>query len=61
MYTKYITLINMPIAIISALAVAILPSISTAMAFKDKQLVSQKVNFAFRICLLIAIPAAVGF
>lgn len=61
MYTKYIMLINMPITIISALAVAILPSISTAMALKDKQLVTQKINFAFRICLLIVIPAAVGF
>ncbi|MCB2356183.1 polysaccharide biosynthesis protein [Clostridium estertheticum] len=61
MYTKYIMLINMPITIISALAVAVLPAISTAVALKDKQLVTNKINFAFRISLLIVIPAAVGF
>ncbi|MBX4265581.1 putative polysaccharide biosynthesis protein [Clostridium estertheticum] len=61
MYLKYTTLINMPITIISALAVAVLPAISTAVALKDKQLVANKINFAFRISLLIVIPAAVGF
>ncbi|WP_304519803.1 putative polysaccharide biosynthesis protein [Clostridium estertheticum] len=61
MYLKYTTLINMPITIISALAVAVLPAISTAVALKDKQLVANKINFAFRISLLIVIPTAVGF
>ena len=61
MYSKYTTLINMPITIISALAMAVLPSISTAVALKDKLLTNEKINFAFRMSFLIAIPAAVGF
>lgn len=61
MYGKYNTLINMPITIISALAVAVLPAVSRAVALKDKKLIKSKISFAFRISFLIAIPAAVGF
>lgn len=61
MYGKYLTLINMPITIISALAMAVLPAVSKAVALKDKKLVNDKINFAFRINFLIAIPAAAGF
>lgn len=61
MYSKYITLTNMPVTIISALAMAVLPAISSAVALKDKKLINNKVQFAFRISFLIAIPAAVGF
>lgn len=61
MYSKYNTLINMPITIISALAVAVLPAVSRAVALKDKKLIKSKISFAFRISFLIAIPSAVGF
>lgn len=61
MYSKYITLINMPVTIISALAMAVLPAISSAVALKDKNLINNKINFAYRITFLIAIPATVGF
>ncbi|AGK98104.1 putative polysaccharide biosynthesis protein [Clostridium pasteurianum] len=60
MYGKYLTLINMPITIISALAMAVLPAVSKAVALKNKKLVNDKINFAFRINFLIAVPAAVG-
>jgi len=61
MYGKYMTLSNMPITIISALAMAILPAVSKAVALKDKKLIGNKINFAFKTNFLIAIPAAVGF
>jgi stage V sporulation protein B len=61
MYSKYTTLINMPITLISALAMAILPAISSAAALKDKKLVRNKIHFGFRINFIISIPAAVGF
>jgi len=58
--SQYTTLINMPIAIISSLAITILPSISSLMALKDKKAVRSKINYAFRLCLLVAVPSAVG-
>jgi len=54
------TLINVPIAIISSLAITILPSISSLMALKDKKAVRSKINYAFRLCFLVAVPSAVG-
>ena len=57
---KYTTLINVPIAIISSLAITILPSISSLMALKDKKAVKNKINYAFRLCFLVAVPCAVG-
>ncbi len=57
---KYTTLINVPIAIISSLAITILPSISSLMALKDKKAVRNKINYAFRLCFLVAVPCAVG-
>lgn len=61
MYAKYITLINVPISIISALAVAVLPAISSAVILKNKNMAKNKIIFAYKINFLIAIPSAVGF
>jgi stage V sporulation protein B len=61
MYSKYIPLLNMPISIISALAMTILPAISAAAALHDYKLLKSKMNFAFRITFMIAIPSAFGF
>jgi len=58
--SQYTTLIGVPIAIISSLAVTILPSISSLMALKDKKAVKGKINYAFRLCFLVAAPSAVG-
>lgn len=57
---KYQQLINAPIAIASALAATILPIISAAVAIKDKNQLNEKINYAFRLCFIIAIPSAVG-
>lgn len=61
MVAKYQTLMNVPIAIISTLAMTILPAISGAVAVKDKRSLSEKINYAFKMCFLISIPSAVGF
>ncbi|MDD3223570.1 MAG: polysaccharide biosynthesis protein [Clostridium sp.] len=59
-YQIFNTLINVPIAIITALAVSILPSVSRSAAVKDKEMLKKKINFAMRVCFLIAIPSAAG-
>lgn len=59
-FTKYRTLLSVPITIISALSAAVLPAISGAFALKDKRLLQNKIEYAFRFCLLVAIPSAVG-
>jgi stage V sporulation protein B len=59
-YGLFNSLINVPITIISALAVTILPAVSRAVALNDRNLVKRKINFALRVCFLIAIPSAVG-
>lgn len=58
--TKYQQLMNVPIAIISSLAAAILPALSAAAAVRDKAQLRDKINYSLRICLLIALPCAVG-
>ena len=57
---KYQQLMHVPTSIISALAMAVLPAISGAVASKDKITTQSKIKYAFRICFLIVIPAAVG-
>ncbi|MCX7921480.1 MAG: polysaccharide biosynthesis protein [Clostridia bacterium] len=57
---KYQQLMNAPIAIIAALAAAVLPAISGAIAAKDKTLAQNKANYAFRLCFLVVFPSAVG-
>ena len=58
--SQYTTLIGVPIAIISSLAITILPSISSLMAIQDKKAVRNKINYAFRLCFLVAVPSLVG-
>lgn len=57
---KFNVLINVPITVICALAAAILPAVSRAVALKDRELAKRKINFGFRLCFIISIPAAVG-
>lgn len=57
---KYQQLLNVPIAIISSLAAAILPALSGAVAVEDRDAVKSKIKYAFKMCFLIAIPSAFG-
>lgn len=61
MVNNYLQLVLVPITFITALSQAIIPSISAAMAIEDRKLVNQRVNFAIRITLMLAIPAAIAF
>lgn len=54
------SLINVPIAIVSALSAAVLPAISAAMAVGDKKLAQEKINQSIKICSIIVIPSAIG-
>ncbi|MDP4179997.1 MAG: polysaccharide biosynthesis protein [Bacillota bacterium] len=58
---KYQQLLNAPIALTVALATALLPAISAAVARNDNTQIGERVNFAFRSCFIIALPSAVGF
>lgn len=56
----YRTILGVPIALISALQISVLPSLSGSFALKDKKQIEEKINYAFRVCFLVAVPAAVG-
>lgn len=58
--TKYQTLINVPIVLISALCASVLPLIARAAVLNDKEDVKKGIDYAYKTTLLIAIPAAVG-
>lgn len=58
--TQAVGLSNIPIAIASAMASAILPSISGSFATKNKKEVNRKIHTAIKTIMFIAIPAAVG-
>lgn len=57
---KYNILINVPVSIASAMAVAIIPNIVSSFANKQIYEVKEKVEQAIKINMIIAIPAAVG-
>ncbi|AND84996.1 oligosaccharide flippase family protein [Clostridium tyrobutyricum] len=57
---KYQQLMNVPIAIISSLTMAILPAISAAAVVRDENKVKHSINYSFRLCFLISIPCAAG-
>ncbi|MDF2505958.1 polysaccharide biosynthesis protein [Clostridium sp.] len=59
-YSKFNVLTAVPITIISALAVTVLPAISKAVTLNNKKLTENKINFAYKISFIISIPAAVG-
>ena len=57
---KYKTMVNVPIALASALATSSVPSIATAFASKDIRLVKRKIYSAIRFIMVISFPCAVG-
>ncbi|WP_058486766.1 putative polysaccharide biosynthesis protein [Defluviitalea phaphyphila] len=57
---KYVTLTNLPVSLSAALAVAVVPNIAASIALKEKNIVSNKVNLAIRIAMILAAPSAVG-
>ncbi len=57
---KAVKISNIPIALSSAMAAALIPGISGDYARKDLKGVRAKVNKAMKVTMLISIPAAVG-
>lgn len=57
---RYKTLLSVPLIIVTALGTTVLPAVSASMAVKDRKEIRRKTTFAFRITLIITIPAAVG-
>ncbi|MCM0648456.1 polysaccharide biosynthesis protein [Clostridium swellfunianum] len=57
---KYQTLLGVPITIISALCSSVLPVISGAAAVNNSEEVKKGIDYAYKTCFLIAMPAAVG-
>lgn len=57
---KYMLLVHVPIAMANSLSSSLIPSLSGAVARKEKSAVIAKAGLAIRFAMLIAIPAAVG-
>lgn len=57
---RYKTLLSVPLITVTALGTTVLPAVAAAMALKDKKEIRRKTTFAFRITLIITIPAAIG-
>ena len=57
---KTMVIINIPIAIASAVSAAIIPTISAAFATRDLEDTREKVAIGIQTTMMIAIPAAVG-
>lgn len=57
---KYKTLINVPIAISSAMAASSVPTLTQAYAAGDMKGVRKKINAAMRFVMVIAVPCCVG-
>lgn len=58
--TQYLKVLFIPITLATALATAILPSISAAAARNDRVLMGRRISKSLKTILMIAIPAAVG-
>ena len=61
MYTgNYMVIINVPIALASALSSSVIPSIVASRTRKDPGAVNAKIHSAVKVAMLVAIPSAVG-
>lgn len=58
--TQYNQMINLPVAIASAMAAATLPSIVASFSVKEYESVKKKIDTVLKINMLIAIPSAFG-
>ena len=58
--SAFMILIHLPVAFASAIASALVPSLSAAYAEEDRKLVLQKISVTLRTVLLIALPFSFG-
>ena len=57
---KYRLLVNVPVAFASAMASSTIPSLTAAVASKDRKLINRKINISIRFIMMIAFPSSVG-
>lgn len=57
---KYMLLVHVPLAIANSLSSSLIPSLSGAVAQKDRHAARAKTALAIRFAMMIAIPSAVG-
>lgn len=57
---KYKVLINLPIALASAMCSALVPSLTANISNQNKQAARDKIGSAIRVTMLVTIPCAVG-
>ena len=53
-------LINVPISLVIALTVAMLPAISSSVAVNNMKKALQKIRYSFRLCYTVCVPLAFG-
>jgi len=58
--SQYNTLISVPMALISSLAISILPVVSRNNAIEDKKALKNNINSTYRVTYIIAAPCAAG-
>lgn len=57
---KYLVMVHVPVAIATSLASSVIPTLSKAMARRDRGAAMDSINQIVRFTMLIAIPSAVG-
>ncbi len=58
--TKYKTLVNVPLALATALGLAVVPGVTEAWKRNNLPVVREKITTTVKFCMIIAIPACVG-
>lgn len=59
-FGEYRILFNIPVAMANSISSSVIPSLTNAVAEKDKKLVVQKIKLSIQFVMLISIPAAAG-
>ena len=59
-FGEYRILFNIPVAMANSLSSSVIPSLTNAVASRDKRLVVQKIKLSQQFVMIISMPAAVG-
>ncbi len=59
-FGEYRILFNIPVAIANSLSSSVIPSLTNAVADRNKSLISSKIKISMQFVMLISIPAAAG-
>lgn len=54
-------LMNVPTSIISSLCVSVLPTLAALYALNDHRQITEKTNYGFRLCYMVAVPMVAAF